>query len=423
MDLAAKYDKTNLLGDGEVKVWRGRERSRGTPVLLHTFTGNQKLLRLATEYLLRRPPSSPLLDIGEWDDATCLVTVSELDMLDVMAWLESAVTAPIAAPEPHVSTGPVPIPRADSGLVTKPATNPSPVSAPVSSPNPSPQGPGEFTRAFQIPRSNVPPQHMPDPLAGSGPTPKPAGPGEFTRAFQLPGSNVPPQHLPDPMAPSGPAKPAGEFTRLFQLPGQAGNREPAKAPELGLPPSPPDFHPPTAPPAAPSVGEFTRLFRAQPNPNPPGELPPEPVAPRMNIATGPVPLPQHSAPPAPKGPGEYTRVMQTPSLQGPPPQASASPSPASAQAVQLPISVTPPSIPSVSPSVPAPPVLPTPQVPYVQASIPVPQAPSVQAPSLQAPNVQVPAPAPRSGISPVVLLLGGLILVAVILVLIFALRR
>jgi len=62
--------------------------------------------------------------------------------------------------------------------------------------------------------------------------------------------------------------------------------------------------------------------------------------------------------------------------------------------------------------------LPTPQVPYVQASIPVPQAPSVQAP-----NVQIPAPAPRSGISPAILLLGGLILVAVILVLIFALRR
>src|SRR5689334_19088623 len=138
MDLATKYDKTNLLGDGEVKVWRGRERSRGTPVLLHTFTGNQKLLRLATEYLLRRPPSSPLLDIGEWDDATCLVTVSELDMLDVLAWLESAVAAPPVAPEPHVSTGPVPIPRADSGMVTKPATNPSPLASPVPSTPPAP---------------------------------------------------------------------------------------------------------------------------------------------------------------------------------------------------------------------------------------------------------------------------------------------
>jgi hypothetical protein len=92
--------------------------------------------------------------------------------------------------------------------------------------------------------------------------------------------------------------------------------------------------------------------------------------------------------------------------------------------VQIPISVTPPAMPSV----PGPPALPTPQVPYGQASIPVPQAPSIsapniQAPSLPAPNVQIPAPAPRSGISPAILLLGGLILIAVILVLIFALRR
>ena len=100
MDLAGKYDKTNLLGDGEVQVWRGRERSRGTPVLLHTFTGSPKLLLLATEYLLKRPPSSPLLDIGEWEGATCLVTVSELDLLDVKAWLENAVASgPPAAPE------------------------------------------------------------------------------------------------------------------------------------------------------------------------------------------------------------------------------------------------------------------------------------------------------------------------------------
>ena len=229
---------------------------------------------------------------------------------------------------------------------------------------------------------------------------------------------------------------------MFRLPGQAGqsgNQQTVRPPEFDLPPAPSEIRPSTPPPPPASAGEFTRLFRTQPSPNPPGdfsgssgmpkpfpspELPPEPAAPRMNIATGPVAVPHQSTPSAPKGPGEYTRVMQTPSLQSlqspPPPPPPASPSPASAQAVQIPISVTPPAMPSAPsmPSVPAPPALPTPQVPYVQASIPVPQAPSVQAP-----NVQVPAPAPRSGISPAILLLGGLILVAVILVLIFALRR
>src|SRR6476659_9362573 len=132
MDLAGKYDKSNLLGDGEVQVWRGREKARGTPVLLHTFTGSPRLLLLATQYLLKRPTNSPLLDIGEWEGATCLVTVSELDLLDVKAWLESAIaTSPAAAPEQSTSqpptiprantTGPVAIPRADSGPVSKPA--------------------------------------------------------------------------------------------------------------------------------------------------------------------------------------------------------------------------------------------------------------------------------------------------------------
>ncbi len=401
MDLAGKYDKLNLLGDGEVQVWRGRERSRGTPVLLHTFTGSPNLLRLAAQYLLNRPPGSPLLDIGEWEGATCLVTVSELDLLDIGAWLQNAVASgPIAAPPPPPvpaapppmpavadavtqrvnTTGPVAIPRADSVPVAKPAASP--------------------------------------------------GPGEFTRAFQLPGSNPPPQPLQDPMASSGPAKPAagpGEFTRMFQLPSQAGNRETSKVTEIGLPPSPPpppEIHPPAAPPSA---GEFTRLFKAQPNDNAPKdfsvsggtpqptfrspELPAEPVAPKLGIATGPVPLPERSAPPVPKGPGEYTRMIQTQPLQATAPQPSVSPSPASAQAVQLPIavSVTPPAIPSV----PAPPALPSVSVPSVPSVPSIPSAPA----SIPAPSGQ------RSGISPVVLLLGGLILVAVILVLIFALRR
>jgi hypothetical protein len=92
--------------------------------------------------------------------------------------------------------------------------------------------------------------------------------------------------------------------------------------------------------------------------------------------------------------------------------------------VQIPISVTPPAVPSMpaAPSVPVPPALPTPQASSVQASMQVPQVP-VQAPSVPTPNVQIPTPAPRSGISPAILLLGGVVLIAVILVLIFALRR
>jgi hypothetical protein len=401
MDLAGKYSKSNLLGDGEVQVWRGRERARGTPVLLHTFASSPRLLRLAVEYLLMRPAGSPLIEIGEWEGATCLVTVSELELLDIGAWLQSAIASgPIAAPAPPppvdpgvAAIGAAPIPRADSTAVPKPA--PVPVAAPVAAPAPPP-GPG-------------------------------AGPGEFTRAFQIPAPNAPPQHLPDPMASAGPAKPSpgpGEFTRLFHLPGQTGSREISQTPL-----SPPPL---TATPT-PSAGEFTRLFRAQPPDSstrdfsgsgaaqqtlptfPPPALPPEPAAAKLNIASGPVGLPERSAPPVPKGPGEYTRIIQTQPMPTAPPQAPPPPSPAAAQAVQLPAGMVPamPSAPSM-PSAPAPPTF--------HASVATPVAPSIPVP--QAPSVQIPAPsAPRSGISPVVLLLGGLILVAVILVLIFALRK
>lgn len=401
MDLAVKYDKMNLLGDGEVQVWRGRERSRGTPVLLHIFTASPQVLRLAVEYLLTRPASPPLLDIGSIDGATCLVTTSELDFLDITAWLQNAIASgpiasgPVAAAPAQqpgeqrtapradtVAPAPVPVPRADPAPVSMPAASPSPP------PNPAPQGPGEFTRAFQLPGSNPPPQHLPDPLAGSGPGKAPAAPGEFTR--------------------------------MFQLPGKTGNQETAKAPDVGLPPSLPPTMPLSPPPAAPA-GEFTRLFRAQPSSDAPRDfsvssgapmptfpsagLPPEPAAPKLNIASGPVGLPERSAPPEPKGPGEYTRVMQAPVLSTTAPQPSVAPSPATAQAVQLPV-------PSVSmPSAPAPPTLPAPSI----HSMPSPSIPSAPA--------SFPVAAPRSGISPVVLLLGGLILVAVILVLVFALRK
>ena len=118
MDLAGKYEKSNLLGDGEVKVWRGRDKATRTPVLLHQISDNPRLLRLAVEYLLTKPPGSPLLEMGEIGEATCLVTVSELEMLDVTAWLENALRTgkpasgpPPAPPVPLPMPAPLPRPR------------------------------------------------------------------------------------------------------------------------------------------------------------------------------------------------------------------------------------------------------------------------------------------------------------------------
>jgi hypothetical protein len=416
MDLAGKYEKTNLIGEGEIQVWGGRDKARGTQVLLHIFTSNPRVLGLAVEYLLKRPPNSLLLDIGELSGATCLVTAHDLEVLDVTAWLEGAIlpgrsvsgAQPLPAsgyPGPERrggdrrvdTTGPVPIPRADSGPVSKPAPD---------------RAPGEFTRAFQIPSSSAPSPRLDDPLASSGPNKASAKPGEFTQ--------------------------------LFQVPGQPGNRPSVKTPDLGLPPSPPDTRTPSIPPSAPSggysagpsatpsAGEFTRLFRppalapgspwAQPNESPsrdflPPKAPPspevpvEPAPPKMSIASGPVSLPERSAPPVPKGPGEYTRIIQTPPQTGSPQAPSQTPgsqSPGLAQAVQIqPPTFTPPTLPST-------PSFQSPSVPQAQVSFSPPQAPQVQ---VSAPSGS------RPGLSPIIFLFGGLILVALILVLVFALRK
>jgi hypothetical protein len=433
MDLAGKYEKSNLLGDGEVKVWRGRDKATRTPVLLHELPADPKLLRLAVEYLLAKPPGSPLLEMGEIGEATYLVTISELELLDVTAWLENALltgkTAPAAPSLPAPAPAPAPAPqRVDT-------TGPIPIQRTDSEPAPV-QQPGEFTRAFQLP--SLPTQRVdstgPVPMPGldSGPVSKPPAvqqPGEFTRAFQLPNPVAPPPRTQYPVAGTGPntasAKP-GEFTQLFQVPGPGENRPAPPPSELGLPPSMPE----TNSPSTRSAGEFTRLFRppaapsspwAQPNDTPlrdlpprqsfpPPELPAEPAPPKFSLPSGSVPLPDRNAPPVPKGPGEYTRIIQTQPLQTAPPQASAPapPSPSLAQAVQLPTPVV------AIPSLPSTPSVQAPSVPYVQASIPVPSAPQV---SVSTPAVK------RPGISPVIFLFGGLVLVALVLILIFALRR
>ncbi len=438
MDLAGTYEKTQLIGNGDVQVWRGRNRATGNQVLLHQFTGNGRLLHLAVRYLLNRPPDSPLLAMGELPEGTCLVTNYDLELLDITAWLEATLLANRAAPGPQAT--PVPPPQfllpllpplllrnrhnSARGL-SRPrgSTGPLPSRARRWNPRPKPPSenqPGEFTRAFQLPGSAGSSSRPQDPLAGARlqnlPPVRVSLRGYFRspdrqaiRAVPAPldSERLQPHRLRrQPCRNGRPHRPLpGEFTRMFRPPAAATGA-------------------PWAPPADTSSGGFS--VPAAPKPQPPPLLPDEPrrfEEPYKGSGAGqpsapPVvssPLAEPSAPPTPAGPSEYTRVIQTQRPPTPPPQSPAAtssspvlPSPALAQAVPLPTPA------SVTPSMPV--------VPSVQAPV-VPSTPSMRFPPATA-NAPAPTPArPRSGLSPLVILFGGLVLVALVLVLVFALRK
>ena len=297
-------------------------------------------------------------------------------------------------------------------------------------------GPGEFTKIFQgIKPANVPP-------AASAPTPKqppPAGPGAFTRMFsnQSASSSV----REDPLnslkaigpqesslkftggapADAEPALPAqGGFTQLLR----ALNQEsPQKAAE------PPIFQASPAPPAAaPSAGGFTQLLKAlSAEPASAPEAAPSmsansipsssPASPAPPIAAGPVapPVlpPSPAAPHARTGPGEFTRIISGSALRDLQ-SGSGVPVPPTAPAPAAQSAWTPPSMPVASP-IPAPP----------PAQHFAPPAFAFSPPSAPPPAVAVPAP-PQTTLQkylPLILVLNVFLMLAIVLILVFALHH
>ena len=310
----------------------------------------------------------------------------------------------------------------------------------------NPEGPGEFTRLFQAPQVKEQPSAAPSVQAEpSGPfappvqPPVPQGPGEFTQLFR-PGAPAtrpagPPisRSSPQPAVPffsSLPQRAPGELTQLLQAyqPGKS-----AGAPSLLEQPAP------AVPPPPPKVdkagpGEFTLIFQ-----QPPGSAaPPPPAASSTSVGQTPPAAPQSSEP------GEYTRMFELPrggagaspqaASQMPPP---AAPQPAGVRAAPV-IPVTPVSLP-MAPSMPyvQPPVVPQPQ-PYVipGAQFQQPAAPSAFAmPPQPVPQVQpmaIPVPPapqatpPKTGKSKLLvplIILGVLFIVALVVVLFFAVKH
>ncbi|MEO8051393.1 MAG: hypothetical protein ABI833_13330 [Acidobacteriota bacterium] len=315
-----------------------------------------------------------------------------------------------------------------------PVRPPDPPRAATAAPPPVKSEPGEFTRMFQAPvapTTAVPPSHAqtPPPAVAAPPirTPPPAAkePGEFTRMFQSPvGHGATPQPVvPSPSAaPPAPRSGDGEFTRFFETPSPAGP----------VPHSPAVQQPLTPHAAGRSgynqVSEFTQTFGKGTM-----DVPPPPVA-----AT-----PQRE-------PGEFTRMFHSPGVSGPSaggasglPQAPASTSTPQARSQPMPPAMSGAtqgfSIPTPVPSTPQPsgpgeytrqfsaPA----QLTFGQASA-APAAP-LAAPSPQAfappamaqpamPNMAAaPGPARKSNL-PLILGIVGIVVVAALLIIFFAMR-
>jgi len=291
---------------------------------------------------------------------------------------------------------------------------------------------------------------------------EPRGPSEFTQLFMTGGEKVGGTRSPVPSGPSQPTSPlssssaqkgSGEFTQMMQA-----YKPPKESPAAPViePPKPSSPAPATAPGKS-APGEITMMFRQ----------PPQPVAPAPTAAAPPPVAQSAPPPPQPQGPGEYTRIFElppraaTPSLQGAPQAPVAAQPPAGYGLTPMPVA------PPMQPMVPQPPYAQVPMAqppaypvpPLPQPMVPQPpylQVPMAQPPAYQVPPLQYPQPVPptyamapppampqmrpmaipppavpqaspagagKKAIFLVAILLGGLFIVAVALILFFALRH
>jgi len=274
-------------------------------------------------------------------------------------------------------------------------------------------------------------------------------PGEFTRMFQA--AAKPAQAKSE--AGAGESEP-GEFTRLFRSPSGAATATPEPRPvaeTLATPPAP------EAPPAAPAVprateaAESTRLFQAPPAPPAPDPMATGDFTLMMRSPLAPEPVRPKAAPLSADPPGGFTQMMQggfpKPPAAGPAPPASPARKPVPAgESFDSQSDFTrifgPDAPASDSLTQPAAPQVPLPQggqATGVFSRRPVPPAPEAapgpgeftrmfsapSPPPVSAPKPTQPAPAatPAKSYLPLILILGGLFLLAVILILVFALAR
>lgn len=270
------------------------------------------------------------------------------------------------------------------------------------------------------------------------------GTGRFTELFknELPSAAPKPAPAPTPFSNSG----ASGFTELFK-----------GSPISAQPSAPP---PPTPPATESTPGGFTQLFKGSVPSARATPVPPKPAGELTQMISGGMASKPPSAPspgagatrlfsgesgaapamaPLPPGPSEYTRVVSprqlrelqqaTPAASSPAPSAATGQAPAMPGAPQMPAWPIPGSAPA--PQLASPPMpqgVPSWQSPQVQVQPAAPLAwQPPQAPAL-IPPAAAPTPAPKAESKiltylPLIIGLNVLFLIAVLLILLFALKR
>ena len=305
--------------------------------------------------------------------------------------------------------------------------------------NSPPQEPGEFTRTFVAAATSPglrPAPAIPDP-ASFAPAPAPK-----MRGFSTPGV-------------SDSASPEGSFTQLFRTPPSPPPAPSPLQPFTPLSSAPPQAAEPAWPQSldpAPNGGGLTQLFRSlseesEPAPSRIGESPlvSHPGSPAPPPASSPAsvtmliqrltedlqqaaapaqPMPPTAAPAGSSGPGEFTRIIAG-GMTNPAPAAAVPGVAAGNFAIPVPPTPAFPAAPQV-------PVAPVPA--FAAPQIPVAPAPAFAPPPVPALAVP-PAPPPKAAPStppqqsklqqmlPMLLVLNAFLVVVLILLLVFALKR
>jgi hypothetical protein len=394
MSLKQAYEFRRMVVQGEIETWEAQERQTGRTVLVHLLIagrtpGNQAILKEAERF---RTPANDLITTGDDGGLLFVVTGLRFGTVGLREWMRAN-----SVPSQN---------QAQTEKVMKNAPNGS------ASNNPAP---GEFTRMFGAAGSGIPPFEAARPTPASV-VQRPNEPGEFTRMFppQPPNrtASEPPQRdeidLPKSKLPIGlgTALPPGEFTRIFQSPFSSGLGD-------NLP----------APSPVNASGEFTKFYE--------GTTKQSSNTPSVNSTNDFLRAPLiPAAPPKPAAipetastPGDFTKFFgsATPAIPSlPPTPAALVPPPA------LPISA-----PSQSPAVPPLPAEPSPYTVMINAPKPARLEPSPAKPEL--PNVQSTSPgradaAPDKAGSPmaqssVIIVFLSLLLLAILVVLFFAVHR
>ena len=231
MNLAAKYNRTELIRDGEIQAWKGIDRSTGEAVVLYLYTGEVSGGQPLSE--VARGPLAQALGTGETQVEGGVFGLSPC-MVARAAQAGIAATPATRTPAPPVFSAPPP--------------QQAPVAAPTPAPAATSDGAhGEFTAMFGAALA----ENAVAPSASVSPSPQPA-----------PAFSAPPPQTPTPAAPEPEQAPAaesmGEFTRMFRAADVAKGLESA-APEATPPAAPSVSDTPAAPP---HPGVFTSLYMA-----------------------------------------------------------------------------------------------------------------------------------------------------------------